>query len=159
MKSLLSNFQSALLHSTRWTPSIKPQTATFLHKYANDFANTANPVSIPVFLFLNGQWRGGGGVEGSTVEGYMLCLTKNSTPLEPRPNLILFDLLHCYEKFIHAVGDHHRPRKNTRLSAQHLFGKQYLIFFTRGQKIFQDFATLMLGGKFLWTSCRPQGPM
>ena len=45
----LSNFQSALLHSTRWTPNIKPQTATFSHKYANDFANTANPVSIPDF--------------------------------------------------------------------------------------------------------------
>ena len=87
MKSLLSNFQSALLHSTRWTPSIKPQTATFLHKYANDFANTANPVSIPVFLFLNGQWRGGGGVEGSTVEGYMLCLTKNSHHQSPAQTL------------------------------------------------------------------------
>ena len=45
----LSNFQSALLHSTRWIPNIKPQTATFLHKYANDFAHTANPVSIPDF--------------------------------------------------------------------------------------------------------------
>jgi hypothetical protein len=40
-------------------------------------------------------------VEGSTVEGYMLCLT--------------FDLLHCYKKFIHAAGDHHWSRQNTRL--------------------------------------------
>ena len=47
----LSNFQSALLHSTRWIPNIKPQTATFLHEYANDFAHTANPVSIPDFYF------------------------------------------------------------------------------------------------------------
>ena len=87
MKSLLSNFQSALLHSTRWIPNIKPQTATFLHTYANDFANTANPVSIPVFLFLNGQWRGGGGVEGSTVEGYMLSLTKKSHHQSPTQSL------------------------------------------------------------------------
>jgi hypothetical protein len=27
---------------------------------------------------------------------------------------MLSDPLHCYKKFIHAVGDHHRPRKNTR---------------------------------------------
>jgi hypothetical protein len=27
---------------------------------------------------------------------------------------MLLDPLHCYKKFIHAVGDHHRPRKNTR---------------------------------------------
>jgi hypothetical protein len=37
------------------------------------------------------------------------------TPVGPRPNLILFDPLHCYKKFIHAVGDHHWPRKNIRL--------------------------------------------
>jgi hypothetical protein len=37
------------------------------------------------------------------------------TPPEPRPNLILFDLLHCYKKFIHAAGDHHWSRQNTRL--------------------------------------------
>jgi hypothetical protein len=24
---------------------------------------------------------------------------------------MLLDPLHCYKKFIHAVGDHHRPRK------------------------------------------------
>jgi hypothetical protein len=36
------------------------------------------------------------------------------TPLEPRPNRILFDLLHCYKKFIHAAGDHHWSRQNTR---------------------------------------------
>jgi hypothetical protein len=37
------------------------------------------------------------------------------TPPEPRPNLILFDLLHCYKKFIHAAGDHHWSRQNIRL--------------------------------------------
>ncbi len=37
------------------------------------------------------------------------------TLIGPRLNLILFDPLHCYKKFIHAVGDHHWPRKNIRL--------------------------------------------
>jgi hypothetical protein len=27
---------------------------------------------------------------------------------------MLLDPLHCYKKFIHAVGDHHQPRKNIR---------------------------------------------
>jgi hypothetical protein len=27
---------------------------------------------------------------------------------------MLLDPLHCYEKFIHAVGDRHQPRKNIR---------------------------------------------
>jgi hypothetical protein len=27
------------------------------------------------------------------------------TPIGPRPNLILFNPLHCYKKFIHAAGD------------------------------------------------------
>ena len=64
-----------------------PRLLRFCTLYANDFANTANPVSIPVFLFLNEQWRGGGGVEGSTVEGYMLCLTKNSHHQSPAQTL------------------------------------------------------------------------
>ena len=64
-----------------------PRLLRFCTLYANDFANTANPVSIPGFLFLNGQWRGGGGVEGSTVEGYMLCLTKNSHHQSPAQTL------------------------------------------------------------------------
>jgi hypothetical protein len=46
-----------------------PRLLRFCTQYANDFANPANPVLIPVFLFLNEQWRGGGGVEGSTVKG------------------------------------------------------------------------------------------
>jgi hypothetical protein len=29
---------------------------SFCTQYANDFANTANPVFIPVFLFFNKQW-------------------------------------------------------------------------------------------------------
>ena len=46
-----------------------PRLLRFCTQYANDFANPANPVLIPGVLFLNEQWRGGGGVEGSTVEG------------------------------------------------------------------------------------------
>jgi hypothetical protein len=54
---------------------------------------------------------GGGRVNCGRVHA---IFNQEITPLEPRPNIILFDLLHCYKKFIHAVGDHHRPRKNTR---------------------------------------------
>jgi hypothetical protein len=57
--------------------------------------------------------RGWGG--GRVICGRVHAIfNQEITPLEPRPNLILFDLLHCYKKFIHAVGDHHRPRKNAR---------------------------------------------
>ena len=54
---------------------------------------------------------GGGRVNCGRVHA---IFNQEITPSEPRPNLILFDLLHCYKKFIHAVGDHHRPRKNAR---------------------------------------------
>ena len=88
MKSLLSNVQSALLFRLGEPLASNPRLLRFCTQYANDFANTANPVSIPVFLFLNEQWRGGGGgVEGSTVEGYMLCLTKNSHHQSPAQTL------------------------------------------------------------------------
>ncbi len=38
-----------------------PDLLSFCTQYANDFANPANSVLIPVFLFFNKQWRGGGG--------------------------------------------------------------------------------------------------
>ena len=56
--------------------------------------------------------RGGrrwGGVKCERVEA---MFNQELTPIGPRPNLILFDPLHCYKKFIHAVGDHHWPRQN-----------------------------------------------
>jgi hypothetical protein len=34
---------------------------------------------------------------------------------------MLLDPLHCYKKFIHAVGDRHRPRKNARPPRTHSF--------------------------------------
>jgi hypothetical protein len=91
-----------------------PRLLRFCTQYANDFANPANPVWIPVFLFLNEQWRGGGGGGRVNCGRVHAMFNQEITPSEPRPNLVLFDLLHCYKKFIHAVGDHHRPRKNTR---------------------------------------------
>ena len=92
-----------------------PRLLRFCTQYANDFANTANPVSIPVFLFLNEQWRGGGGGGRVNCERVDAMFNQELTPPEPRPNLILFDLLHCYKKFIHAAGDHHWSRQNARL--------------------------------------------
>ena len=43
------------------TLASNPDLLSFCTQYANDFANPANPVLIPVFLFFNKQWRGGGG--------------------------------------------------------------------------------------------------
>ncbi len=57
-------------------------------------------------------WGGGGRVNCERVEA---MFNQELTPPEPRPNLILFDLLHCYKKFIHAAGDHHWSRQNIRL--------------------------------------------
>ena len=61
-----------LLYSSRCTPSVEPQSAKFsAHSYANDFANPANPVLTPWFIFIvqmmvreelgGGGWGGGGG--------------------------------------------------------------------------------------------------
>jgi hypothetical protein len=61
--------------------------------------------------------EGGGGVKCEKVES---MLNQELTPIGPRPNLILFDPLHCYKKFIHAVGDHHWPRQNIRLVRTHI---------------------------------------
>ena len=55
---------------------------------------------------------GGGRVNCERVDA---MFNQELTPPEPRPNLILFDLLHCYKKFIHAAGDHHWSRQNMRL--------------------------------------------
>ena len=92
-----------------------PDLLSFCTQYANDFANPANPVFIPVFLFFNKQWWGGGGGRGVKCEKVESMFNQELTPIGPRPNLILSDPLHCYKKFIHAAGDHHWPRKNIRL--------------------------------------------
>ena len=115
MKSLLSNSNPLCFICLGEPLASNPRLLRFCTQYANDFANTANPVSIPVFLFLNEQWRGGGGGGRVNCERVDAMFNQELTPPEPRPNLILFDLLHCYKKFIHAAGDHHWSRQNTRL--------------------------------------------
>ncbi len=75
-----------------------PDLLGFCPQYANDFANPANPVFIPVFHFStnNGEGvEGGGGVKCEKVESKF---NQELTPIGPRPNLILFDPLHCYKK-------------------------------------------------------------
>ena len=114
MKSLLSNVQSALLYSSRCTPSIEPQSAKFLHTVCQWFCQPSEPCLDPCFSILKrtmARGWGGGKVNCGRVHA---MFNQELTPLEPRPNLILFDPLHCYKKFIHAVGDHHRLRKNIR---------------------------------------------
>ncbi len=115
MKSLLSNIQSALLYSSRWTPSIEPQTATFLHTVCQWFCQPSEPCLNPCFYILKRTMARGWGGGRVNCERVHAMFNQELTPPEPRPNLILFDLLHCYKKFIHAAGDHHWSRQNTRL--------------------------------------------
>ncbi len=116
MKSLLSNTQSALLYSSRCTPSIEPQSAKFLRTVCQWFCQPSEPCLDPCFSILKRTmargWGGGGGVKCERVE---TMFNQELTPPGPRPNLILFNPLHCYKKFIHAAGDHHWSRQNIRL--------------------------------------------
>jgi hypothetical protein len=108
-------FNLLLLHSSRYTPSIKPQPAMFCTQYANDFANPANPFLIPVFPFV--RWtmaRGGGGGRGVKCEEGG-SVFNHEFPLIRPPKLILFNPLHCHKKSIHAAGNHHWSRHNIRL--------------------------------------------
>ncbi len=63
-----------------------------------------------------------GGVKCERVE---TMFNQELTPIEPRPNVILFNPLHCYKKFIHAAGDHHWSRQNIRLVRTELIDKSY----------------------------------
>ena len=62
----------------RCTPSVEPQSAKFsAHSYANDFANPANPVLTPWFIFYcsnDGARGAGGGVGGGVVEDLSLTM-------------------------------------------------------------------------------------
>ncbi len=73
-------------------------------------------LSWSLFFFSqtdNGEGvEGGGGVKCVRVE---TMFNQEFTPIGPRPNLILFNPLHCYKKFIHAAGDHHWSRRIIRL--------------------------------------------
>jgi hypothetical protein len=55
-KSLLSNLTRPCFIRIGVTLASNPGLLSFCTQYANDFANTANPVFIPVFPFFNKQW-------------------------------------------------------------------------------------------------------
>ena len=92
-----------------------PSLRCFLHTICQRFCQTSEPCPNPmVFLLFNGQWReGGGGGEGDETR-VDLCLNTDFSLIRPAQT-ILFNPLHCYEKFIHAAGNHHWPRQNIRL--------------------------------------------
>jgi len=110
MKSLLSNFQSALLHSTRWPLASNPRLLRFCTSMPMISPTQRTLFQSLISILKRTMARGWGG--GRVICGRVHAIfNQEITPLEPRPNIILFDLLHCYKKFIHAVGDHRRPRK------------------------------------------------
>ncbi len=89
-------------------PVSNPSLQSFCTQYANDFAKPANPV------FPFDQWTvAREGWEGGSVRRVDLCLNTDFT--DKAPPTILFNPLHCYEKFIHAAGNHHWSRQNIRL--------------------------------------------
>ncbi len=94
-------------------PSLRSFSA---HSYANDFANPANPVLTPWFIFYcsNDGARGAGGVGGGVGEDLSLTVyffTAGPTQIYTSQPFSL----HCNKKFIHAAGDHHGSRQNIRL--------------------------------------------
>jgi len=96
-ESLTSN--PRLLRFCTSMPMISPTQRTLFQSLTSIFKRT-----------MARGW-GGGRVNCGRVHA---IFNQEITPLGPHPNLILFDLLQCYQKLIHAVGDHHRPRKNAR---------------------------------------------
>ena len=116
MKSYFRIPNPLLLHPSRCTPSIEPQSAKFLHTVCQRFCQLSEPCLDPCFSSLQRTmargWRGGRGVKCERVES---MFNQELTPIGPHPNFILFNPLHCYKKFIHAAGDHHWPRQNIRL--------------------------------------------
>jgi hypothetical protein len=92
-----------------------PDLLKFLHTICQWFCQPSEPCLYPCFPFFNKQWWRSGGGRGIKCGKVESMFNQELTPIWPRPNLKLFDPLHCYKKFIHAVGDHHWPRKNIRL--------------------------------------------
>jgi hypothetical protein len=85
----------------------------FLHTKCQQFCQTSEPCSNPCFSPLfNGQWREGAG--GGIRRGWIYVWTRISSPIKPA-QIILFNPLHCNEKFIHAAGNHHWSRQNIPL--------------------------------------------
>ena len=66
-----------------------PDLLSFCTQYANDFANPANPVFIPVFPFLNKQWWRGGGGRGVKCEKVESMFNKNSHRYGPAQTLFV----------------------------------------------------------------------
>jgi hypothetical protein len=116
MKSYFRIPNWLLLHPSRCTPSIEPQSAKFLHTVCQRFCQFSEPCLDPCFSSLQRTmargWRGDGRVKCETVE---TMFNQELTPIGPHPNLIIFNPLHCYKKSIHAAGDHHWSRQNIRL--------------------------------------------
>ena len=94
------------------TLASNPGLFKFLHTPCQRFCQHSEPCLYPCFSIFQQtmvkEWRGAG---GQVWKGRILSLTKNSHRYGPAQTLILLDPLHCYKKFIHAVGDHHWPRK------------------------------------------------
>ena len=99
-KSLLSNFDPPLLHSYRQTLTSNPELLNFTPAMPTIFANTANPVFIPVFYFStnNGEGLEGGG--GSSVKGYDSKFSQNSHRYSPAQTL--YFLTHYTATKIHS---------------------------------------------------------
>jgi len=114
-KSLLSNLTRPCFIRVGVTLASNPGLLSFAPSMPM-ILPTQRTLSLSLFFYFssnNGEGvEGGGGVKCEKVES---MFNQELTPIGPRPNLILFDPLHCYKKFIHAVGDHHWPRQNIRL--------------------------------------------
>ena len=87
------------------------------HSHANDFANPANPVLTPWFIFIvqmmvREELGGGGwGGVGEDLSLTMYFFTAGPTQIYTSQPFSL----HCNKKFIHVAGDHHGSRQNIRL--------------------------------------------
>ena len=91
-------FNPLLLHSSRCTPSIEPQSAKFLHTVCQRFCQLSEPCSDPCFSSVQRTmargWGGGGGVKCERVES---MFNQELTLIGPHPNFILCNPLHCYK--------------------------------------------------------------
>ena len=84
-KSLLSNFDPPLPHSYRQTLTSNPELLNFTPAMPTIFANTANPVFIPVSIFHQTMVQELRGAGGQMRKGTNLSLTRTHTDIAP-PN-------------------------------------------------------------------------
>ena len=119
------------------TLTSNPELLNFTPAMPTIFANTANPVFIPVSIFHQTMVEELRGAGGQMWKGTNLSLTRTHTDIAP-PNPYASWPITLLQKFIHAVGDHHRPRKNTRplrtlrlwptLMSEHCLAGEYFWF-------------------------------